>query len=65
MFAAQAIDDVIEQCAGPLNFRACVKAGRGVDPFVAENLPDDFISSRLLIKEHLAGKVTEQMDVEG
>lgn len=65
MLAAQAINDVIEQCAGPLNFRACVKAGRGVDPFVAENLPDDFISARLLIKEHFAGKMAEQMDVEG
>jgi len=65
MLAAQAINDVIEQCARSLNFRACVKARRGVDPLVAENLPDHLISARLLIKEHLAGKMTEQMDVEG
>jgi hypothetical protein len=37
MLAAQAINDVIEQCARSLNFRACVKARRGVDPLVAEN----------------------------
>ena len=65
MLKAQTINDVIEKCARPLDFSACVKACRGVDPFVTEDLPYDLIPSRLLVKKYLAGKMTEEMDVEG
>ena len=64
MLRPQCVDHIIEHSARPLGFGARVKACGRIQPFVSEDLPYHFIIARLLVEEHLPGKVPEQVNVE-
>ena len=64
MLRAQRINHIIEHSACPLCFCPGVEARRSIQPFVSEDLPYYLIITRLLVEEHLARKVPEQMNVE-
>ena len=64
MLRPQRIDHVIEHGAGTLGFSAGVKACGRIQPFVPKDLPHHLIITRLLVEEHLSGKVPEQVNVE-
>ena len=64
MLRAERINHIIEHSACPLCFCPGVEARRSIQPFVSEDLPYYLIITRLLVEEHLASKVPEQMNVE-
>lgn len=64
MLRAERINHIIEHGACPLCFCPGVEAGGRIQPFVSEDLPYYLIITRLLVEEHLARKVPEQMNVE-
>lgn len=64
MLRAQRINHIIEHSACPLGLCPGVETSRSIQPFVSEDLPYYLIITRLLVEEHLASKVPEQMNVE-
>ena len=64
MLSSQRINHIIEHGACPLGLCPGVEARRRIQPFVSEDLPYHFIIARLLVEEHLPGKVPEQVNVE-
>jgi hypothetical protein len=64
MLRPQRINHIIEHGACLLGFRARVKACGRIQPFVPKDLPHHFIIARLLVEEHLSGKMPEQVNVE-
>ena len=64
MLSSQRINHIIEHGACPLGLCPGVEARGRIQPFVPEYLPYHLIITRLLVEEHLPGKMSEQVNVE-